>query len=240
MTAPVTAAETNADRRRGIARWAGQMIGALLIFGAVLFLAAGQLTWTAGWAYLGLHAFTQTLSAIILIRRQGEMLAERSQVRAGTKGWDRILTPAIVIVGTLAVLVTAGLDARFGWSGFLDAGLWSAGIIVAFLSQIFVLWAMTSNPFFALTVRIQAERGQTVISSGPYQLVRHPGYASSLIYNLAVPLVLGSWWTFIPALLTAALIIARTRLEDRTLLNELSGYRTYAANVRHRLFPGVW
>jgi protein-S-isoprenylcysteine O-methyltransferase Ste14 len=239
-TAPVTAAGTNADRRRGIARWVGQMIAALLIFGAVLFLAAGQLNWTAGWAYLGLHAFTQTLSAIILIRRQGEMLAERSQVRTGTKGWDRILTPAIVIVGTLAVLVTAGLDARFGWSGFLDVGLWSAGIIVAFLSQMFVLWAMTSNPFFALTVHIQADRGQTVISSGPYRLVRHPGYAGSLIYNLAVPLVLGSWWTVIPALLTAALIIARTRLEDRTLLDELPGYRTYAANVRYRLFPGVW
>jgi protein-S-isoprenylcysteine O-methyltransferase Ste14 len=94
-------------------------------------------------------------------------------------------------------------------------------------------------PFFALTVRIQADRGQTVISSGPYWMVRHPGYAGSLIYNLAVPLVLASWWTFVPALITAALIIARTRLDDRMLLDELPGYRTYAANVRYRLFPGV-
>jgi protein-S-isoprenylcysteine O-methyltransferase Ste14 len=236
----MVAADTTLDRRRGIVRWAGQMIAALLLFGAILFLAAGRLDWTAGWVYLGLNAFTQILSATVLIRRQGEMLAERSQVRAGTKGWDRILAPGIVIIGTLAVLVTAGLDTRFGWGGSLNVGLWSAGVVVAFLSQVFVLWAMASNPFFALTVRIQDDRGQTVIHSGPYRLVRHPGYAGSLVYNLVVPLVLGSWWTYVPALLTAGLIIIRTRLEDRTLLDELAGYSGYTANVRYRLVPGVW
>jgi protein-S-isoprenylcysteine O-methyltransferase Ste14 len=240
LTIPLTATSTKAHRRRGIARWAGQMIAALVIFGAILFLAAGRLNWTVGWAYLGLNAFTQILSAIVLVRRQGEMLAERSQVRAGTKSWDRILAPAIVIAGTLAVLIIAGLDTRFSWSGNFDVRLWSAGFIIAFLSQIFVLWAMASNPFFALTVRIQDDRGQTVISSGPYRIVRHPGYAGSLLYNLVIPLALGSWWTFIPALLTAGLIIIRTGLEDRTLLAELPDYRTYAAQVGYRLFPGVW
>jgi len=240
MTKLMNAADTYTDRRGGIARWAGQMMAALVLFGALLFWAAGRLDWPAGWAYLGLNAFTQMVSAVVLIRRQGEMLAERSQVRAGTKRWDRILAPAIVIAGTVAVLVTAGLDSRFGWSGSLDAGLWSAGIVVAFLSQVFVLWAMASNPFFALTVRIQDDREQTVVRSGPYRLVRHPGYAGSLVYNLAVPLVLSSWWTFVPALLTAALLIVRTRLEDRTLLAELPGYQTYTASVRYRLFPGVW
>jgi protein-S-isoprenylcysteine O-methyltransferase Ste14 len=239
---PVASTETSpkADRRRGIARWAGQMVAALVIFGAILFLAAGRLNWAVGWAYLGLNAFTQILSAIVLVRRQGEMLAERSQVRTGTKSWDRILAPAIVIAGTLAVLITAGLDTRFGWSGSIGAGLWSAGFIIAFLSQVFVLWAMASNPFFALTVRIQNDRGQTVISSGPYRLIRHPGYAGSVIYNLVIPLALGSWWTFIPAVLTAGLIIVRTGLEDRTLQAELPDYRTYAAQVGFRLLPGIW
>lgn len=235
-----TIVDTNTEKQRGIARWASQMISALVIFGAILFLAAGRVNWISGWVYLGLNALTQILSSIVLVRKQGEMLAERSQVRAGTKGWDRILTPAIVIVGTFAVLVTAGLDARFGWSGSLNVGVWSAGIVVAFLSQMFVLWAMTSNPFFALTVRIQDDRGQTVVNNGPYRLVRHPGYAGSLAYNIAIPLVLSSWWTFIPALLTSALIILRTGLEDKTLQNELPGYRAYAANTQYRLFPGVW
>ena len=104
----------------------------------------------------------------------------------------------------------------------------------------FVLWAMASNPFFAATVRIQEDRGHTVTSSGPYQLVRHPGYAGSLIYNLAIPIVFGSWWTFIPALLTIALTFVRTGLEDGTLHAELPGYDDYAAKVRCRLIPGVW
>jgi len=111
----MTTANTNANRRRGIARWAGQMIAALVIFGTVLFLTTGRLNWTTGWAYLGLNSFTQILSAIVLILRQGEMPAERSQVRAGTKSWDRIIAHAIV--------VTARVDARFGWSRFLDVGL---------------------------------------------------------------------------------------------------------------------
>jgi protein-S-isoprenylcysteine O-methyltransferase Ste14 len=168
------------------------------------------------------------------------MLAERSKVREGTKGWDRFLAPAIVIVGTFTVLVTAGFDNRFGWSSPIHDFLWWLGLIMAFASQMFVLWAMASNPFFAATVRIQSDRGHNVTSSGPYQCIRHPGYAGSLVYTLVVPLVLCSWWTFIPALITIALIIIRTRLEDQTLQTELSGYKEYASRVRCRLMPGVW
>ena len=213
----MTAPDTNADIRRGIARGAGQMIAALVILGTILFLAAGRLNWAAGWAYLGLNAFTQMLSAIVLIRRQGEMLAERSQVRAGTKGWDRILTPAIVIVGTLAVLVTAGLDARFGWSGFLDVELWSAGIIVASLSQMFVLWAMASNSFFALTVHIQADRGQTVISSGPHRLVRHPMYTAALGISLGLVCLIQSWALFCVFCIYLVLILLLIPAEEEGL-----------------------
>ena len=240
MAAQTISPGSKAEMARGIARWAGQMIAALVIFGAILFLAAGRLNWIQGWVYLGMNALTQALSAIVLIPRRPDMLAERSKVREGTKGWDRFLAPAIVIVGTLAVLVTAGLDIRFGWSEPIPNGLWAFGLIMAFTSQMFVLWAMASNPFFAATVRIQEDRGHTVTSSGPYQFVRHPGYAGSLIYNLAIPIVLGSWWTFIPALLTIALTFVRTGLEDRTLHAELPGYESYAAKVRCRLIPGVW
>jgi protein-S-isoprenylcysteine O-methyltransferase Ste14 len=238
--ATVIETDSKAKTTQGIARWAGQMIAALGIFGAILFLAAGRLDWLAGWVYLGMNALTQVLSAAVLIPRQSGMLAERSQVREGTKGWDRFLAPAIALVGALAVLVTAGLDARFGWSAPLSGGVWGSGLALAFCSQMFVLWAMASNPFFALTVRLQDERGHTVASSGPYRLVRHPGYLGSVIYNLACPLVLGSLWTFLPALLTIALLFVRTGLEDRTLRAELPGYPEYAARTRYRLIPGVW
>ena len=237
------ASHTGSETTRGILHWARQMIVALLLFGVVLFLAAGKLDWPNGWVYLGLNAFTQILSAIVLIPRRPDMLAERSKVREGTKPWDRILAPAIVIVGTLAVLITAGLDARFGWSassGAVSGGWFALGLAAAFASQMFVLWAMASNPFFAATVRIQDDRGQTVTSRGPYALVRHPGYAGALVYNLAIPLVLGSWWTYLPALATIALNILRTALEDRTLQAELPGYKEYAGRVRYRLIPGIW
>jgi len=217
-----------------------QMTVAVIACGATLFLSAGRLDWLAGWVYLGMNILTQLLSAIVLIPRQAEMLAERSQVRDGTKSWDRFLTPAIVIVAPLAVLITAGLDERFGWSRPVSAGLWGSGLGLAFCSQLFVLWAMVSNPFFSVTVRIQSDRGQSVVSRGPYRLVRHPGYLGSIIYNLAVPLILNSLWTIIPAILTIALIVTRTRLEDHTLQSELSGYQEYAVTVRHRLLPGLW
>ncbi len=233
------AARTDNDRS-GILRWASQMIAALVVFGAILFLSAGRLNWLAGWIYLGMNALTQALSGLVLIPRQPGMLEERSKVREGTKGYDRILAPAIVIFGTLAVLITAGLDARFGWSGPISYILLGIGIVLMFGSQMFVLWAMASNPFFAATVRIQADRGHQIVSTGPYRLVRHPGYAGSLIYNLAIPLVLGSWWTYLPVLIVIALLVIRTALEDRTLQNELPGYTKYAESVRCRLIPGLW
>ncbi len=104
----------------------------------------------------------------------------------------------------------------------------------------FVLWAMASNPFFATTVRIQEERGHAVVNQGPYQFVRHPGYFGSVIYTLTSPLVLNSFWAFIPATLTVILLIIRTGLEDRTLQGELPGYSAYATTTRYRLFPGIW
>ena len=240
MTTTDVSKDSQAETARGILRWAGQMIAALVIFGALLFLAAGRLNWLQGWVYLGMNALTQALSAIFLIPRRPDMLAERSQVREGTKRWDRFLAPAIVIVGTFAVLLTAGLDVRFGWSGPIPGGLWWAGLGCAFASQMFVLWAMASNPFFATTVRIQDNRSHTVTTQGPYRLVRHPGYAGSLVYNLALPLVLGSWWVFIPALLTIMLTFVRTGLEDRTLQKELAGYQEYTTQTHYRLIPGVW
>ncbi len=114
------------------------------------------------------------------------------------------------------------------------------GLLVAFAAQMFVVWSMAANRFFSTTVRIQDDRGQHVVSGGPYGLVRHPGYAGSLVYNLAVPLVLGSLWAYVPSLLVMLLIALRTRLEDRTLQAELPGYREYAKSVKYRLIPGIW
>jgi protein-S-isoprenylcysteine O-methyltransferase Ste14 len=225
---------------KGLTRWAMQVIIMAAITGLILFLAAGRLDWTGAWTFLALNIFTQTLSAIILTRRQPDLLGERSQVGQGTKGWDRFFAPAITIFGTLAMIVVAGLDLRFRWSENISIFIWWVALMGSLASQLFVLWAMATNRFFATTVRIQEERGHQVVDSGPYRIVRHPGYAGSVVYTLLIPLVLGSYWVYIPAILTVILLVIRTMLEDRTLQEELSGYGEYARKVPSRLIPRVW
>jgi protein-S-isoprenylcysteine O-methyltransferase Ste14 len=216
------------------------MLGALVLSGAMMFLSAGTLDWPAGWIFLGLNALTQLVSAAVLIPRQAGLLADRARAQPGTKAWDRFFVMGIMVFGTAGILITAGLDARFEWSLPIHAGIQGAGLVLAFCSQVFVLWAMASNPFFATTVRIQANREHRVASGGPYRWVRHPGYLGSLVYNLAIPLVLGSWWAYLPAGFTILLLFIRTGLEDRTLQEELPGYPGYTTAVRFRLIPGIW
>jgi hypothetical protein len=162
MTAPISKAISRTETRQGIIRWTGQMTIGLIFYGAILFLAAGRINWMAGWAYLGINAITQILTTSVLIPRQPGMLVERSQIRQGTKRWDRYLAPAVAMIGPLAMMVTAGLDVRLSWSAPIPLGLWLAGLILSFCCQMFVLGAMSSNPFFSTTVRIQTERSHTV------------------------------------------------------------------------------
>jgi protein-S-isoprenylcysteine O-methyltransferase Ste14 len=101
-------------------------------------------------------------------------------------------------------------------------------------------WAVVSNKFFSDVIRIQTDRGHTVISDGPYRFMRHPGYVGMILYSLAAPFLLDSPWALIPGGLTVLLVIVRTVVEDRTLLEQLDGYQEYAGRVRYRLLPGVW
>ncbi|MGB8983048.1 MAG: isoprenylcysteine carboxylmethyltransferase family protein [Anaerolineales bacterium] len=240
MTQQTTETYPVSTSTRGVKRWAIQMIIGTVIFGTILFLSAGRLNWVEGWVYLVMNSVTQFISAIVLTSRNPDLLTERSGVGKRTKSWDQYLSIAVAVIAPLAIMITAGLDARFQAISIYGSNAWVFGIVLAFLCQMFVLWAMASNPFFALTVRIQDERGHSVVHRGPYQLVRHPGYLGSILFSLLCPLVLGSKWVALPALLSCILIIIRTGLEDTTLHAELPGYGEYASKVRWRLFPGIW
>jgi protein-S-isoprenylcysteine O-methyltransferase Ste14 len=98
---------------------------------------------------------------------------------------------------------------------------------------------MISNAYFATVVRIQNDRGHTVCATGPYRFVRHPGYVGGIIQSFAIPVMLGSLWALIPGGVAALLMVFRTAPEDRTLRDELDGYRGYTSRVRYRLLPGV-
>ncbi len=228
------------DVRSGVTRWLIREILGSLFTAAILFGAAGRLDWVMGWVVVGVYLVWTIATALTVIPTNPEMLLERTRPKEGTKRWDVVLL-GIVGVAEIAKYVVAGLDQRWGWSPQMPLALQLAGVVVAVLAyDVIIVWAMAVNAFFAQTVRIQEERGHTVATGGPYRYVRHPGYVGSILSQIATPLILGSAWAFIPAGLAALLFVVRTALEDKTLLEELDGYKEYAAKVRYRLLPGVW
>jgi protein-S-isoprenylcysteine O-methyltransferase Ste14 len=204
-----------------------------------LFIAAGSVDWPMGWALVAIYAGWVAAQALTLIPRCPELLAERASRRQKYASWDTALLGVLGLL-TLAKYIVAGLDRRFGWTQGLPPGLQVSALVVSALGYALLTWAMVSNAFFALAYRIQDERGHQVASGGPYRFVRHPGYAGTVAFELASPLMLGSLWALIPGGLAAALMVARTALEDRELQADLEGYGEYAQRVRFRLIPWVW
>jgi len=211
----------------------------ILILAAILFASAGRLNWIMGWAYMGVYGTIIVASALV-IPIDPEFVEERTQAKEGVKAWDKPLAIIGSVLFPTAMLVVAGLDMRFGWSPQVPLALQIAALVIAALGYLLSVWAMASNKFYSRFVRIQRDRGHTVISDGPYRYVRHPGYAGVIVFDLATAPALSSLWTFIPSVLFALLLVVRTALEDRTLLEELDGYQEYAARVRYRLLPGIW
>jgi protein-S-isoprenylcysteine O-methyltransferase Ste14 len=236
-TAPTL--DTSRPRRRG---WLlGALVNVLKLGAAVglLFGTAGRLDWAAGWASLALFVAAGVANVMILRSKNPGLLARRMRIGQGTKRWDNVLMRIIVLL-PMAIIVVAGLDAgRFGWSS-MPAWLWPAGAGLYVVGFALTTWAMVVNTHFEGTVRIQTDLGHQVVDTGPYRLVRHPGYVAMFLVILGMPLLFGSWWAFIPAALNVALLVARTALEDATLRRELEGYAGYARRIRYRLVPGVW
>jgi protein-S-isoprenylcysteine O-methyltransferase Ste14 len=215
-------------------------IGFIVLIQAVaLFAPVWKWDWWNAWAYLGLYLAFLAFNAVVLLGKHKELVEERSQIGEGAKGWDKIIG-SITGIGGFAILILAGLDERFGWVGSIPLGVQIAAFILMGATYPLFTWAMVSNKYFSTIVRIQKERGHTVQTGGPYRFVRHPGYASLLFSYITIPIALGSLWACIPMALLVVNLFVRTALEDRTLQNELEGYKDYAACVRFRLLPGIW
>lgn len=211
----------------------------VLIQAVVLFTSAWKWNWWNAWAFLGTYLVFLGFNAIVLLGKHKELVEERSQIGEGAKGWDKVIG-IITGIGGFAILILAGLDERFAWPGSIRFGTQIIAFILLAVSYPLFTWAMVSNKYFSTIVRIQKDRGHTVQTGGPYRIVRHPGYASLLISYITLPIALGSLWACIPMAMLVANLFLRTALEDRTLLKELEGYKEYAAQVRHRIIPGVW
>ena len=207
----------------------------LISAGAVLFASAGTFAIAAFWVYLAILTAIVVVSFVIL---DPELLHER--MRPGGKP-----LPLGVMLATAVFAmhwVVAGLDVgRFHWTDTVPRSLQIASFVIFVAANALAFWAMRVNRFFSSIVRIQSDRGQYVVTAGPYAFIRHPGYAAGFLLIMASGIALGSW-------LAAAFVIAtnlpfimrRLIVEDRVLQAQLPGYADYARRVRWRLLPGIW
>ena len=219
-----------------------QLAFVVLVLPALPVLVSADWAWREGWAFFLVTALGFVVSRLLAARRHPDLIAERARTmdHEGTKAFDKILAP-MVALGLIVVAVVAGIDHRWlATTSWFPA--WSRWVALAIMVGGYALgtWALVENRFFSGVVRIQHERGHHVVSSGPYRLVRHPGYTGSLVYYLACPVLLSSLWALLPALAAVVALVVRTALEDQTLRAELSGYSEYAQRTRYRLVPGVW
>jgi protein-S-isoprenylcysteine O-methyltransferase Ste14 len=218
--------------------WLRYVAGAAFMAG-LLFLSSGRLDYWQGWVYLFLNLIIIALTARVLRNDLG-LIAERLHPGKGMKWWDKVYhllsTPLY-----FAAVIVAGIDAgRRHWSSHPPALVYVFFLAAFLAGQALFMWAKKVNSFFSSVARIQSDRGQTVCREGPYRFCRHPGYLGGLLFGLATPVVLGSYWALIPQALAAVLLVGRTFLEDRMLKKDLLWYSEYAKAVRFRLVPGVW
>jgi protein-S-isoprenylcysteine O-methyltransferase Ste14 len=216
-----------------------QILVSIVLMGVVLFLTAGRLDWPAAWIFLGTYALIILTVGIWVARKHPDVVNERGKIARNAKSWDKVLM-TIYTVMLFVLFGVAGLDAgRYGWST-MPLVVQIVGYGGFLLASAVTYWAMAVNPFLSTIVRIQDDRGQYVVTSGPYRYVRHPMYAMMFFMWPGIALELGSWWALIPAVVIVIVFVIRTALEDKTLQAGLPGYAEYAQQVRYRLVPGIW
>lgn len=223
--------------------WANQLKAALWFasMSALLFLSAGTIDWPNGWAFLAEFMIGGLAVMFWLARHDPGLLQERmgGVFQKGQAAWDKLFM-AIMIVIWYGWLVLMALDAeRWRVSHVPEALNYVGAILIP--AGYFVVWlTFRENSFAAPVIRIQSERGQRVIDSGPYRYVRHPMYAGAILYLIGIPLLLGSWLGLVALPLIVGALIARIPMEESTLREGLPGYAEYTARVRYRLLPGIW
>jgi protein-S-isoprenylcysteine O-methyltransferase Ste14 len=204
----------------------------------VFFASAGRVDLPFAWAYFLLNAILGLGTVAIAESKSPGFAQERLRPAPGEK--DRLFKP-VGTVSSTALLIIAALDVgRFHWPPVVGFKLQLAGFLLDMLGLLLVCWSMLANSFFSSAVRLQPDRGQVVVSSGPYRFVRHPGYTGGILYLAMNGLALGSWWAGLAAIPMLILTIRRTLVEDSMLQTGLVGYADYSKQVPYRLLPGVW
>jgi protein-S-isoprenylcysteine O-methyltransferase Ste14 len=234
-------ADQNAFKTASPKYWVASIIMYLLI-PLVLLISGWDPGWWQGWFYSALIVIAGIGPRMWAEKRHPGLMAERGKIGKGqnVKPWDKVLAPLMAVSLSFLLVIVAGLDHHFGWSPVFPIWLNILGFILIVPGYTFAGWALAENRFFSTMVRIQTDRGHMVCDSGPYRFVRHPGYAGNVLALPGMVLAFGSVWTIIPVIVALIIAVIRTALEDKTLQEELPGYRDYVRRVRYRLIPGVF
>lgn len=215
-----------------------QLVALILVFAALIFGAAGTLDYWQAWLFLACYFVASVALSAWLTKHDPELLKRRMRggpFAEGERSQKIIMT--ITSAGFIAGLVVPGLDHRYGWSAV-------PGIIsiiadgVHLLGWLGIFFVFRANTYAAATIQVAS--GQTVISTGPYAVVRHPMYAAALFMILAIPIALGSWWSMLVWVAVLPALIWRLTDEERVLVRDLDGYADYRRKVPWRLIPYVW
>ncbi len=211
----------------------------LTVFGACIFAAGGSWTWFRGWAGLAVCFVSESVANGILAVRAPQTLNHRGTPHADVRSFD-VLFGSLYLLLSVVLGVVIGVDCvRFEWSS-LPWSTFQFGACLMAAATVIGTWAMLENDHFEQFVRIQSDRQHRVVTSGPYRVVRHPGYLAAILGVVAGPLLFGSIWASIPAMLIMLLLVWRTQREDTTLRDELEGYLEYTERTPSRLIPFIW
>jgi len=238
---PSNADSPKLDRAASPRQWF-RLVLVYLLIPLILFICGGDLGWWQAWLYSMLILAAGIGGRMWAERRHAGLTAERQNMEKvqSAKAWDKVLAPLMALSLSFPLVIVAGLDHRFGWTPLFSSWLIVLGFLLISLGYAFAAWALIENRFFSSVVRIQVDRGHVVCDSGPYRIVRHPGYAGNMLALPGMVLALSSMWTLIPAAVALIIAVIRTVLEDQTLQDELPGYRDYARRVRYRLIPCIY
>jgi protein-S-isoprenylcysteine O-methyltransferase Ste14 len=224
------------DTKKNMFRRFLQVAFTLFLTAFLLFVSAGKLDWIYAWVFIAAYLLIIIVNSAIFPR---ELVSERGRKKKNVEKWDKVIS-GLIIIPMLSIFAVAGLDFRFGWTPERSLLSHLTGLVIFLAGIAIVSWSMVSNKWFSTAVRIQDDRYHSVADAGSYRYIRHPGYFGMIIYNLATPIILGSLWAFLPAVILAILFIIRTKLEDATLKSKLGGYKEYSEKVKYRLIPYIW